>query len=114
MVGWFGLGGVSFQSARGLAQSKALRAAEVVAEFGGGWGIAKKVFFVARKNMIFLQVLKMGKKCSFRPTKSGVVSVPRFLISSEFGSKTGSKKISCQTYHRLQIGKLFVVEWRPL
>jgi len=62
--GWAGVD-VSGKSARGLAHSKALRAAEVVAEKQGVWGIANKVFFVARKNMIFLRILKSVKEQRF-------------------------------------------------
>ncbi|HZQ45900.1 MAG TPA: hypothetical protein VFC07_02715 [Verrucomicrobiae bacterium] len=46
----------------GLAQSKALRAAEVVADFAGVWVIVKKVFFMPSKHMVFLQVLKSVKQ----------------------------------------------------
>jgi len=56
---------VSGKSARGLAQSKALRAAEVVADFGGVWVIAKKVFSAPRKNHFFLHFLKIADKQPF-------------------------------------------------
>jgi hypothetical protein len=35
------------------------------ADFGGGLGITKKEFFIARKNTVFLRVLKIGGKASF-------------------------------------------------
>ncbi|HZQ46152.1 MAG TPA: hypothetical protein VFC07_04010 [Verrucomicrobiae bacterium] len=84
-------------------QSKALRAAEVVADFGGGWGIAKKVFFEAAKSMVFLQILQSGGKHAFWPMKTGMAWIEHFSFLVPNGSKTGPKKISCQSYRRLQI-----------
>ena len=52
-------------------QSKALRAAEVGADFGGGWVIAKKVFFEPAKNMVFLRILERGGKHAFWPMNMG-------------------------------------------
>jgi len=79
-LGW---GGVSFQSGSrrradamarqgGLPHSKALRAAEVVADFGGGWVITKKVFFIARKKMVFWRIWEGREKVWFGSMNTGV------------------------------------------
>jgi len=71
---WWGWAGVdvSGKSARGLAHSKALRAAEVVADFGSVWVIVKKLFFDPSKNAVFLQILKIKQKASLGSMNTGV------------------------------------------
>jgi len=77
--------------AKQLLLSRA-RGRRSVAEKEPTWAITKKLFFDPEKNTLFSQILKTGKKCSFQPMKPGELSIPYFLIVSEFRSKTGSKK----------------------
>ena len=53
--------------------SKALRAAEVVADFGGVWVIAKKVFFDPSKNAVYRRILKITWQCSFGSMDTGLL-----------------------------------------
>lgn len=74
-----------------------------IAEKRGGWVITKKVFFAPSKNMLFLQFLKSGTKHPFHSINTGIRLISHFSFLLQIGSKTGSKKISCQSYRRLQI-----------
>jgi len=58
----------------------------------------QKKFSAPRKNHFFLHFLTITEKLPFQSMNTGWLQVPNFSILLQNGSKTASKKISCQSY----------------